>query len=81
MDGGKQFCILKTSDSFYHAYSGYKVIATIERLFYHKQLNGFKTVTSAKKWWEGQKKKHTKQSWVDSRKPRKKTLMDYNGCA
>ena len=53
-------------------YSGYKVIATLERMFGHKQLNGFKTVKSARDWWAGQKKKHNKESWADSRNVNKK---------
>jgi len=64
-DEGKEFITIETVDQFYSQMSGYKVIAVRERMFYHKQLNGFKTVAAAREWWDGQKKKYGLTSWAD----------------
>lgn len=64
-DGGKEFITIETVDALYFQMSGYKVIAVVERMFYHKQLNGFKTIAAAREWWDGQKKKYNLTSWAD----------------
>lgn len=66
IDGGKETFNLTTTDGFYEMYSGYKVILTNNRIFYHKQLKGFKTIASARLHWEAFKKKNNYVSWADS---------------
>ena len=66
IDDGKETFNLVTTDAFYELYSKYKVILTNNRIFYHKQLKGFRTVASARKYWEAFKKKRNYTSWADS---------------
>ncbi len=65
LDGGKEYLYLKAVDSFYTLYSGYKVIVTTERIFYHKQLCRFKTVKDARSAWDILKKNRNLKSWAD----------------
>jgi len=66
LDGGKESMTIKTVDAFYSEFSGYKVIVTQERIFWHKQLCGFPNVSSAQKAWKKLKKDKDLESWADS---------------
>lgn len=68
LDNGKETIEIQTPDSFYTTYSGYKVIVIQYRLFWHKQLCGFRTVNNAQEAWKRFKDKHGYISWADIHK-------------
>jgi len=65
-DDGKEIMLLQTPEAFYELYSGYKAIVTRQRMFWQKQLKGFRTIKEAQEWWADYKKKHDLKSWADS---------------
>jgi len=68
LDGGKEAIEMQTTDSFYGTVSGYKVIVIQYRMFWHKQLCGFRTVKAAQEAWKRLKEKHDYKSWADLHK-------------
>jgi len=60
---------LKTTDSAYRAFSGYKVILTREQLFGHKQLKGYYSVEQARiEWGLRTTKGEERKQWIDKAK-------------
>lgn len=68
LDGGKECIEMQTPDSFYSTFSGYKVIVIQYRMFWHKQLCGFRTVAEAQKAWKKLKEDKNLKSWADLHK-------------
>jgi hypothetical protein len=68
LEKGREWMQIETPDSFYTMFSGYKVIVVQYRMFWHKQLCGFRTVNAGMKAWNKLKQKRNLTSWGDKHK-------------